>query len=52
MSLSEEVLSLRKSSNTRFGTARTPHHLPFKDKDKAKDKDKDSDSCNHTNRGG
>jgi len=37
-----------KALNTRFGTARSVHLLPAKDKDKVRDKDKDSDPSNHT----
>ena len=34
--------------NTRFGTARSVHLLPPKDKDKVRNKDNDSDPNNHT----
>jgi len=34
--------------NTRFGTARSLHLLPTKDKDKVRDKNKDSNPNNHT----
>jgi len=41
-------VSIAEALNTRFGTTRSLHLLPAKDKDKVRDKDKDSDPSNHT----